>query len=138
MAQPKIQVVFNIGQKNGSISGRLLGKPASGQKNGLIYGHRRQKAGGASPWAQLAQPVLRSWLAYLPAVVPAPCKHPHEIFARRQLFCWYSVICVPRFYTVAVCLLRQRLFHAVDNLSLDAEPVVGAGVCEAVLGVVAP
>ena len=69
-AQRKIPVVFNIGQKNGSISGRLLEKHASGQKNGLIYGHLRQKAGGASPWAQLAQPVSMSRLAYLPAAVP--------------------------------------------------------------------
>jgi len=38
-------VVFNLGQKNGSISGRLLEKPASGQKNRLIYGHHRHKAG---------------------------------------------------------------------------------------------
>ena len=34
---------FNIGQKNGSISGRLLEKHAFGQKNGLIYGHNRHK-----------------------------------------------------------------------------------------------
>ena len=35
-AQRKILVVFNCGQKNGSISGHHLVKPASGQKNGLF------------------------------------------------------------------------------------------------------
>ena len=45
-AQRKILVVFNIGQKKGSISGRHLGKHASGQKNGLFYGRHRHKAGG--------------------------------------------------------------------------------------------
>ena len=49
MAQRKILVVFNCGQKNGSIFGRHLVKPASGQKIRLIYGHYRHKAGGASP-----------------------------------------------------------------------------------------
>ena len=47
-AQRKIPVVFNIGQKKGSISGRHLGKPASGQKNGLFYGRHRHKAGIAN------------------------------------------------------------------------------------------
>jgi hypothetical protein len=51
LAQRKIPVVFNCGQKNGSISGRHLVKPASGQKNVLFYGHCRHKAGGASPLA---------------------------------------------------------------------------------------
>ena len=47
-AQRKIPVVFNCGQKNGSISGRHLVKPASGQKIRLIYGHYRHKAGIAN------------------------------------------------------------------------------------------
>ena len=49
-AQRKIPVVFNCGQKNGSISGRHLVKPASGHKNGLFYGHYRHKAGIAEPF----------------------------------------------------------------------------------------
>ena len=67
VAHRKILVVFNcgqkngsisgrhlvkpaFGQKNGSISGRHLVKPASGQKNGLFYGNYRHKAGGALPF----------------------------------------------------------------------------------------
>jgi hypothetical protein len=53
-AQRKILVVFNCGQKNGSISGRHLVKPASGQKNGLLYGHYRHKAGRAALWLSCA------------------------------------------------------------------------------------
>ena len=50
VAHRKIPVVFNCGQKNGSISGRHLVKPASGQKNGLFYGHYRHKACGTVPF----------------------------------------------------------------------------------------
>ena len=39
LAQRKIPVLFNCGHKIASISDRHLVKPASGQKNGLFYGH---------------------------------------------------------------------------------------------------
>jgi len=60
VVQRKIPVVFNLGQKNGSISGLLLEKPASGQKNVLIYGRLLHKACVVSPLVWLAQLALSS------------------------------------------------------------------------------
>ena len=41
---PKIPIVFNIGQINCTISGRLSERPTSGQKNGLISGRFSEKS----------------------------------------------------------------------------------------------
>ena len=103
-------IVFNIGQINCPISGRLSERPTYGQKNGLISGRFSEKSvlarntgffmavtgkGRLGRFQGLAcAACFEEPAGVFAAQSPAPCIHLHELFTcRQQIGRFFDFVC---------------------------------------------